>query len=196
MREKFFMIASIEGTVSAVATNDIIVAVNGIGYRVFVSLGTTQFTVGETTFLYTHLAVRENALDLYGFKTQQERELFDLLLGLPKIGPKTALQILSQAGVKLIYESVQRGDAAHLSKMSGMGKKTAEKVVMGLKDSLADFADDGSYTNQNGQHGDLIDALVALGYSGKDSRDVLQNIDDETKDTETLLKEALKTLSS
>lgn len=190
------MIASIEGVVSAVGVTDIVVSVNGIGYRVFVSLGTTQFSIGDTVFLYTHLAVRENALDLYGFPTIKERELFDLLIGLPKVGPKTGMQILAQAGTKLIYESVQKGDAVHLSKMSGMGKKTAEKVVMGLKDSLSDFEDDGSYTNQNGHHGDLIDALVALGYSQKDARDVLQNIDDDTKDTETLLKEALKTLSS
>src|SRR5690606_3850094 len=105
--------------------------VHGIGYLVFIS-GKTTYTHGDQCTLFTHLAVRENALDLYGFSTRDELSVFEALIKIPKIGPKTAIQILSQTDLTTLSRAVSSDDASYLSKMSGIGKKSAEKIVAGL----------------------------------------------------------------
>jgi len=116
--------------------------------------------------------------------------MFELLIELPKIGPKTALQIMTQADVALLRKAALSGDAAYLSKMSGIGKKSAEKIVVGLRDK---FGADDMYADEQheGDH-DVIDALMTLGYSQKESRDALTNIPAELTDTNERIKAALK----
>jgi len=189
------MIATLEGKISFVGVADIIVTVSGVGYRVYTSMRSGGFTVGEQALLYTHLAVRENALDLYGFCTQEELGMFELLIGLPKIGPKSALQILTQADIELLREAVTKDDAPYLAKMSGIGKKTAEKLVAGLKDKLDAFDGNGDDFALSGTGNDVVDALIALGYSPKDARDALKRVDPESS-AHAQIKEALKSLSS
>jgi Holliday junction DNA helicase RuvA len=195
------MIRRIKGEVIDVGLTSVVIDVNGIGYLIATTAVTTA-VVGETLLLHTHLAVRENALDLYGFRTQDELSFFELLLTLPKIGPKTALQILSQADISLIQNAIISQDVSHLSKMSGLSKKTAEKIVLGLKDSF----DSVSYQSKSGVDkgesnsalmSDTIDALVTLGYPQADARKSVQQLmsdHPEITKVNDAIKEVLKIL--
>lgn len=175
------MIRRISGIVLDAHPTHLVVDVAGIGYLVYTTIR-TSCALGEAIQLYTHLAVRETALDLYGFTSQEELSFFELLLTLPKIGPKSAMQILSQADTSLLQQSIATEDPSHLSKMSGISKKTAEKIVLGLKGSFDDVLythENGVHTPQDAQHAfvsDAIDALIALGYPHADARKAVQQI--------------------
>lgn len=196
------MIRRISGIVEDIAINYVVVDVNGIGYLVYTNLATNKLIIGSQISFFTYLAVRETALDLYGFATRDELEVFDLLIGLPKIGPKTALQFLTQADIKLIKEAISKNDAGYLSKMSGIGKKSAEKIVDGLKDKFEyNYYDtDGKVVTQTDtQHAtDTVDALLTLGYSQNEARAAVQKITEENPELEKsneVLRLALKLLS-
>jgi holliday junction DNA helicase RuvA len=186
------MIALLTGTVRSESGTSIVIEVSGIGYKVAVR-SIFDFKVGTTTTLYTHLAVRENALDLYGFLSQEELGMFEALIRLPKIGPKTAMQILIQADAATLRSATQQNDPAYLTKMSGIGKKTAEKVVAGLRDI---FEDDPLLASPNSPDADVIDALIALGYSQKEVRDVVQKIPSDVTDPKRRIGEALRLMGS
>lgn len=183
------MISEIHGKVVSVKPMGVVVLVGGIGYQVAVTNG-SGFVVGEETILYTYLAVRETAMDLYGFKTDMERAMFEHLIKLPKIGPKTALQILSQADIAILHQAVRTNDATYLSKMSGIGKKSAEKIVAGLKDVLGD---DVLSTDVEGRGGydDVVETLITLGYSQRDALLAVQKIPDDITDMKARIKHAL-----
>lgn len=168
------MIKRLKGTVVEIGAQELILDVGGVGYGVH-SPQALRFLLGDTALLYTHLAVRENAMDLYGFADTETLRVFELLLTLPKIGPKTALQILAQADVSLLKEAVARNDAGYLSKLSGIGKKSAEKIVAGLKDKFEDTGDELAMS-ETGHAADTIDALIALGYPPQDARRVFIEI--------------------
>ncbi len=196
------MIRRIRGIAVETHPTFIVVDVGGVGYLLYTTTKTAVEEGSEVT-LFTHLAVRENALDLYGFATQQELSFFELLLTLPKVGPKSAIQILSQADIHLLQNAILSQDATHLSKMSGISKKTAEKIVLGLKDSFEGHYlehGDQSHPNngeQNALLSDTIDALVTLGYPQADARKTVQQILSERTDITTAndaIKEALKKL--
>jgi len=181
--------------VTDVSEQSLVIDVSGVGYLLYTP-GTFGVTCGEEVTVHTYLAVRENALDLYGFANSRDLAMFRLLIDLPKIGPKTGLQILAQANTELIYEATLKDDATYLAKMSGIGKKTAEKIVAGLKDKLEIL---GMPTNEPAAPqpgGDAVDALIALGYSPRDVREALADISSDLTDTNAVIKEALKSLSS
>ncbi|MFT5849757.1 MAG: Holliday junction DNA helicase RuvA [Patiriisocius sp.] len=195
------MIRHIRGTIADITEGQIVVDVSGVGYLINVHQTPEHFTLEADVKLFTHMAVRETAQDLYGFPTRDELELFTILLTLPKIGPKSALQIMQKADLELLRSSVLSGDAAHLSKMSGLGKKTAEKVVLGLKDAFAHFA--GAYTNAADVDGtiveppfavDAIDALIALGYPQADARKAIHQLPPEINTATQAVHAALKEL--
>lgn len=180
------------GTVADLALGNVVLDVSGVGYLVAVRpTDALEFRVGTTLSLHTYLAVREDALDLYGFTSRDDLAVFELLIELPKIGPKSALAILSQASTELLKKAVASQDAAYLSKMSGMGKKTAEKIVQGLKDK---FEDDGTTGAAHSADGDVIDALLALGYSEREARAAVPKLDPDA-DTNARVKQALRLLS-
>lgn len=194
------MIRRINGTVIEVHPTRVVVDVHGIGYEVHTTAKASH-SLGEQAELYTHLAVRENSQDLYGFASSEELSFFELLLSLPKIGPKSALQILSQADTTLLQSAIISQDATHLSKMSGISKKTAEKIVLGLKDSF----DQTLYSLKGVQKlgtasqpsftADAIDALITLGYSQNDAREAIQQLvkgHPEIKSVHEAVKEALR----
>lgn len=191
------MIRQVRGIIEEKDALSVVVSVGAgggsIGYLVSVP-NTSVITVGEEVVLHTHLAVRETAMDLYGFLTRDELEMFELLLGVPKIGPKSALQILSQADVALLKTAALSDDASHLTKMSGIGKKTAEKIVVELRNKLDDEAPELVGAG-GGVDGDVIDALVTLGYSQKEAREAIVKIDPEHTDANARIREALKLLS-
>ncbi len=187
------MITRLRGEIIEVEPLHVVLDVVGVGYRVWVT-STQGVALGSETTLYTHLAVRENAHDLYGFGTRAELTMFEHLIKLPKIGPKTALQILSQADLATIRTATQTNDPTYLTKMSGIGKKSAEKIVAGLKDILGedDFAQSIS---EHSHDADIIDALIALGYSQRDALTAIQKIPAEVTDTNARIKQALKYMS-
>lgn len=185
------MIKQIRGTVAGTSDHLVIVDVGGVGYGVHTPHQTTEFLLDDAVCFYTHLAVRENALDLYGFTDLDSLRIFELLIELPKIGPKTALQILAQADTPLIKEAVSKNDAGYLSKLSGIGKKSAEKIVSGLKDKfeITDYGESFSTDHTS----DTIDALIALGYSPEEARRAVRQLSESNPEIATS-PEALKAL--
>ena len=189
------MIRMIKGEVVENGASFVVVDVGGVWYLVRVPLP-YSFAKSKDVMLHTYLAVRENALDLYGFKTHEELHMFELLIGIPKIGPKTALQIMSQADVALLQKSAVTEDANLLSKMSGIGKKSAEKIVLGLKDKFEGYVGDGDAGSAGAGESDIVDALITLGYSERDARETVRKIPQGLTDTNSRIKAALKLLSS
>ena len=191
------MIRFIAGEVIRVTPAGVVVVVGGLGYLVHTTKKAGLVT-GDTITLHTYLAVRETALDLYGFLTETELMCFELLLTIPKIGPKSAMQILEAADVSLIVESVTIGDAAHLSKLSGIGKKTAEKIVAELRDKIEILTFNTNLgqasTAQTTTYTDAFDTLLTLGYNPINVRRVLDELG-SGETTSTLVKRALQKLS-
>lgn len=189
------MIGHLEGNVLYIGETHAIVSAGGVGYKVFAAVDTLGgLSVGTRTSLWTHLAVRETALDLYGFATRTELSLFELLLGVTGIGPKSALGILSVATPSSLKSAIAEGNIAYLTKMSGIGKKTAEKIVIELRDKVG-LAIEGEKAAHTGDT-DAIEALEALGYSRSEARDALKLVPREHQGGSTRLREALKILGS
>lgn len=190
------MIRLIVGSVHKTSDRSIIVLTEGgIGYQVFISKH-TAFALGETVQIFTHLAVRETVLDLYGFQTESDLLFFELLLTIPKIGPKSALQILDQATISLICESITHNDAGKLTKLSGLGKKTAEKIVQELSGKIEAFTlpTTESISGTNPYYQDAFDTLITLGYNPSNIRTALEGIEGAST-TSDLVKRALKDIS-
>ena len=190
------MIRSLEGKISSITNNSVVVSVGGIGYQVFTNTNRHQFVYGEIIFLHTHLVVRENVLDLYGFLEINELTYFELLLDVPKIGPKSALQILCQADVNLLHSSIIQNDPDQLHKLSGIGKKTATNIVNHLSgkiDSLPTTIIDTAIisTSLSQNQIDAIDALITLGYDAGEARSYVTKLNN-TEDTKTLVQTVLK----
>jgi Holliday junction DNA helicase RuvA len=187
------MISYLKGQVLNKNLQTIILEVNGIGYEIFIAAELIQnLKEGQDSEIWIFHSVKENAEELYGFKTKEDLNFFKLLLTISGIGPKSALSILNSSPIKTLTEGIQSADASYLSKISGIGKKVAEKVVVGLKDKLGAIEfDSGNSQNQNSI---VIDALNALGYSERESRGVIQKIE-KTSNPEQMIKEALKLLN-
>ena len=189
------MIAHIRGNIIDKSEKFIIVDVSGVGYKIFTTIDIlASIENGQDISFWIYTAVRENSLDLYGFINKEEMEFFELLLDVSGIGPKSALSILTVASIDTLKRAISTGDTSYLNKVSGIGKKTAEKIIIELRDKLkAHKGGDGKdYTLRD--EGDLIEALKALGYSQQQSRDVLKNIPSEIEGTSARIKEALKIL--
>ena len=187
------MIRRISGTVVEARPLAVVVDVQGVGYLVNVSGVSGDFQNGNKVTLHTHMAVRENAMDLYGFASDDELGMFELLLTIPKIGPKSAMQIMNQADAALLRKAVLSQDATYLTKMSGIGKKTAENIVTGLKDKFG--AEEAPLAEGERSDGDVIDALMTLGYSQREARQAMQKLSPELDSTNSRIKEALKLLA-
>lgn len=188
------MIARITGVAVEKQEGFLIVETGGIGYKVFATKETCRgVEKGKTISLFTHLAVRENALDLYGFKTSPELSFFEQLLTVSGIGPKSALSILNAAPVSVLKRGISMGDTTHLTKVSGIGKKSAEKIVIGLKDKIEKIEfEEKELKNEI----DALETLVTLGYREREARDALRRVDPGTSDTGDKVKRALKILGS
>lgn len=192
------MISYLKGKILNKGKGYIILETNNVGYQVFVSpIIFADFQIGQEAQIYTHQYVREDALDLYGFRSLEELELFELLISISGIGPKSALGVLAIASAADIKDSIARGDSHLLTKVSGIGKKTAERVVLELREKVG-FLESGIGNQELGKgnaSGDEIDALMALGYSMQQARDALRSVDASVKDSGERIREALKGLS-
>lgn len=188
----FKMIGSIKGKIILKTDKFLIVETGGVGYKISVSPDTLAKAkkASEEISLWTHLHVREDALDLYGFMDIKELKLFEMLIGVSGIGPKSALAILGIASIETLKKAVGTGDISYLTKISGIGKKTAEKIVLELRDKIGEEKSNISLDAEL----DALEALKSLGYSQNEAREALKKVSPDSN-TNAKIKEALKVLS-
>lgn len=188
------MIGKISGRLIERRPPQVIVDVHGVGYEIDVPMSTFYQlpATGSDVTLYTHLIVREDAHLLYGFASEQERHVFRQLLKISGVGARTALSVLSGLGISELYEAVSAQDIARLTKVPGIGKKTAERLLLELKDELDVTV--VSATAAGGHTGDILNALLGLGYNDKEAAWAVKQLSGGTAVAEGI-RQALKLLS-
>lgn len=198
------MIGSLKGLVQEKNLTEVIIDVSGVGYRVALSLLSLARLPepGQPVTLRIRTVVREDALDLYGFLSRPEEELFLLLTSVSHVGPKLALNVLSGLEVEELTGAIAKGDVARLTKIHGVGKKTAERLVLELKDKLKKMAFEtasGPQVVLSKGTSDLVSALINLGYKQEQASNAAQLASErggENAPFELLFREALKSLRS
>jgi Holliday junction DNA helicase RuvA len=184
------MIATLHGQISHIEDNALIIEVGGVGLRVFVPAPLrTKSKAGEMLFLFTHLQVREDALTLYGFESQADKDLFNTLLGVDGVGPKVALSVLSSMTVDAIQRAIFADEGDLLSKVPGVGKKTAQKIALHLKDKLKPTDALAKVAALADYDSEVLAALTALGYSVVEAQAAIQSL---PKDAPTDVEERLR----
>ncbi|MCA9915714.1 MAG: Holliday junction branch migration protein RuvA [Anaerolineae bacterium] len=192
------MIASVRGIVAVVTQDTVVIEVGGVGIELFVSrMALEQCHEGDEASLLTRLIVREDALTLFGFQSTQERQLFDTLIKISGVGPKMALSILSTLSLDNLRNAISSDRVELLTRVPGVGKKTAQKIMLELKDKLPvglDAIPAGGFEDLNS---DVMDALVALGFSVVEAQTAIQSLpQDAPPDTEERVRLALQFISS
>ena len=194
------MIASLRGTVLHIKQpNFLVVEVGGVGFKVSVpaSVFDELDGLGRPVFLHTYLMVREDALNLYGFSTEEQRALFELLLTVQGVGPRLALSVLSTLSLDVLRHAVAQEQAEVLDRVPGVGRKTAEKIVFALKDKLGADAGLGVLAPVSDMDTEVIGALTALGYSVVEAQSALQSIPKgQGQDVEDRIRLALQYFST
>ncbi|MBR4868689.1 MAG: Holliday junction branch migration protein RuvA [Clostridia bacterium] len=198
------MFYSLQGTLSHASPAFAVIVCGGVGYKCYISNTTLGALpkVGSNAFLYTHLAVREDAMDLYGFATEAELDFFKLLISVSGVGPKAGLAILSELSPDRLTVAIAAGDAKAIARAKGVGGKTAQRVIIELQGKLGVLGDMGNTeqvvavgaANASGNAADAVEALTAFGYSKSEAALAVGRLDG-TLPTETLIKEALKALA-
>lgn len=190
------MIASISGIVRRIGKDHLIIAVGGVGLRVFVPRTVLEDVggIGRQMSLHTHLIVRETELTLYGFETEEDLALFEILLGVNGVGPKVALSVLSTLSPELLKSAIMREDAAVLQRVPGIGKKTAERIMFNLRDKLDLTSDVQAIPLVSDVDSDVIDILTGLGFSIVEAQTALQNIPRDVKEIDARVQQALQFL--
>jgi Holliday junction DNA helicase RuvA len=187
------MIGSIKGKITQKAASYIIVETSGVGYKVFLpQVLLLSLKVGQDLSLVIHTYVREDQLTLFGFQTLPDLEFFEMLLTVSGVGPKSALGIMSLASTDMIKSAIVSEDPSVFTKVSGIGRKTAERVIVELKSKLKDEA---SAMPVAKEHSDAMDALIALGYKEQEARDALKTVPADTETIQDKIKIALRALS-
>ncbi len=187
------MIAYIKGKILLRGEKYIILETNGIGYKIFVMPEDIKNTKKESeASFWTHLHVREDAMEIYGFLEYSEVELFEMLINISGIGPKSALGVLSLAPVDTLKRAISSEDTSYLTKVSGIGRKIAEKIVLELKDKLGSGKIDGITDPELKEEGDVLQALQSLGYSLREAREALKQVPNNIEGANNRIKEALK----
>ena len=197
------MLGYLRGVIRHKVSSYALVDVGGAGFEVYMNPNTLSSLpeVGSTVELYTHLHVREDAYALYGFNALQERDIFRVLISIPKIGPKLALAILSEFSIPELVMCVELGDSSALVRVSGIGIKTANRLMMDLREKFRrldiDIGDVKTDTTPDGDIlRDAIDALVVMGFSQKESRRAVLAIQSQADSAETAVRLALASLST
>lgn len=191
------MISYLNGEVIHATDKFIILNIGNIGYKINITPETVlDCSPGKDVSLFIHTAVRENSIELYGFQNLEELSFFELLLDVSGIGPKSALAIIALAPIRTIKKAIAQGDVGYLNKVSGIGKKTAEKIIVELRDKLQNYKDDADSPSLLREENDILEALKSLGYSQNESREALKQVPNETIGANARIKEALRILSS
>lgn len=187
------MIATIRGEITQIEENALIIEVGGVGMRVLVPAPLRgKSEVGKTAFVYTHLVVRETELTLYGFESQSDRDLFNHLLGVAGVGPKVAISVLSTMNIEAVQRAVFSDEPELLSRVPGIGKKSAQKIALHLKDRLKPLDTLETVASMSDADSEVLEALTALGYSVVEAQAALQSLPkDAPDDVEERLRLAL-----
>ena len=195
------MYAHLDGIVAEKSADSIVVDCGGVGYLLYVSAATLSYApaVGERMKCYTRLNVREDALELFGFYSKEERSMFERLLSVGGIGSRTAIQILSSLSVKDLSIALVAGDANILTRVPGVGKKTAQRLVLELRDKIDNDALIASgaegiaqVASSGGAAGEAIEALVSLGYQPGEAARAVSLASEKTDELSELIRLALK----
>lgn len=198
------MIYSIKGTIQLIEQNLVVIESGGVGFAVKTSMNTLSRLPkqGEQAIVYTYLHVKEDILDLYGFASKEELESFKLLISISGVGPKAAISILSDLSPEAFALAVASGDAKTLTKAQGIGLKTAQRIVLELKDKVSKTQVAAGVTGGSvqsfaisGNTSEAISALVVLGYSQSDATAIITRLSPELS-VEDMIKEGLKALST
>ena len=195
------MIGSLIGLIKDKKPSLVLLEVNGVGYEVHIPLSTSFQLPNneESTFIQTHLVIRDDQHTLYGFATEEERKLFRTLIKISGVGAKMALTILSGINVNGFVQSVINGDVDTLVHLPGIGKKTAERLIVEMKDKIQDVTDSPELTGSAASDYNMLlearNALVNLGYKSSEARKILDKIDTTGLEVEELLRQALKSLN-
>ncbi|WP_420629462.1 Holliday junction branch migration protein RuvA [Candidatus Leptofilum sp.] len=190
------MIASLSGTILKIEENSLVVNVGGVGVRTFVPKTVLENVggVGRSIQLYTHLIVREQELSLYGFETEEDLQLFEVLLGVNGVGPKVALSILATLSPEMLKSAIMREETAVLQRVPGIGKKTAERIMFQLRDKLDLTQVSTAVPLVSDVDADVIDFLTGLGFSIVEAQSALQNIPRDVKSFDERVQMALQHL--
>ena len=195
------MFAHFDGIVAEKNADSIVLDVNGVGYLLFVSGATLSMApaVGERMKLYSALNVREDAMELFGFYSREEKRMYERLKGVSGVGSRTALQILSSMSVRDLSLALVAGDANALTRVPGIGRKTAQRLVLELKDKVEDSQLTGSAaispgSAASGPEAEAVAALVALGYSASEAAKAVSRFAGQTEKSDELIFMALKSL--
>jgi holliday junction DNA helicase RuvA len=192
------MIAQLSGTIVHTDARSIVIDVNGVGYKVWIGSENLQKKAvisPKIIKVWTYLSVRENALELYGFTDAEELETFELLITISGIGPKTAASILNVVSIATIRGAVASNDPSYLTKVSGIGKKNAEKIVRELSDKIITSGNDMP-TEMMRHESDVVEALKSLGYAEREAREALKKVPADSGSAGERVKKALKILSN
>jgi holliday junction DNA helicase RuvA len=191
------MIATIHGEVAQVEDNAVIVEISGVGLRIFVPKPLREQTkAGDSIFLFTHFIVREDDWKLFGFESQADRELFTTLLGVDGVGPRTALAVISTLNLETVQRAVFNDEPDLLSRVPGVGKKTAQKMVLHLHDRLKPISGLEKIAAMSDSDSEVLAALTALGYSVVEAQTAIQSLPkDAPQDVEERLRLTLQQFS-
>jgi Holliday junction DNA helicase RuvA len=198
--------AYIKGMLDYKGTDSIVVEANGVGYRIYTPFSTLEKIgqVGETVKVFTHLHVREDAMTIYGFLTQEELGMFELLISVSGVGPKAALSLISTVSPSRFGLAVITGDANTIVKAQGIGKKIAQRIILELKDKIKkeqlESFDSDTDTSSIPAEGDsarseAVSALMVLGYNHAEARKAVSSVYSEEMDVELIIKKALQVIS-
>lgn len=171
-----------------------LLTVGGVGYEILVTpVFYVDLVLNTDASIFTYMVVRENAMELCGFSNLAEKDLFLKFLDVNGVGPKSALNIISLGSVEEISSAIARGDVNYLTKVSGIGKRTAERIVVELKNKVDSLST--KLENINSENlGEAVDALVSLGYSKEEARETARSLESEGKSSEELIRQALRIL--
>ena len=189
------MIASIRGEVISRFAGEVVIEAAGVGYRLAVSSETLSAVpaAGEEGRLFTHLVMRDDAMNLYGFSTQAERELFLMLIGVQSVGPKVALAVLSGGTPRELLNAIASGDSARFQTVPGIGKRTAERIIVELREKVAGKVSDEivvRHTPTDDPRTLAREGLLGLGFTPQEADGMLDTVAGDTP--EVLISEALK----
>jgi holliday junction DNA helicase RuvA len=192
------VIATLRGQVRAIQSESLILEVGGVGYRLFCvrDLLSGKVRPGQPIELYTHMYVRENDISLYGFTSEEEQELFALLMGVSGIGPRTALAALSSLSPDTLRSAIVREDLDVLTRIPGVGPKTARRLMLDLRDRLQAVTGIEGMAVPDQEDVDVINALTALGYSVAEATNALAAIPEDAQALDERILAALRVLSS
>ncbi len=190
------MIHGLSGKVKALGLNYVVIDVGGVAYKVYIPLSEEKlFKEGQDISLYTYLHVRDDGMDLFGFFAEEGLQLFEALISVSGVGPKSAMSILSVGSVDQITTAIAMGEPDLLRRSSGVGRKTAERIIVELKDKVAPLRG-GEAVRFAESDQDVFEALLSLGYPRRKAEEVLRKVDPNLSDVRDRLREALRLIKN